>query len=65
MKEVWYVLGADEESPIPVLFETKTDAERYARLVFPHENPDARYSRVFYRTVHTMDEFLGVAHKPQ
>ena len=33
MKQVWYVLGADIDSPMPVLFETKLAAEMYARQV--------------------------------
>lgn len=51
MKQVWYVRGADPESPMPVLFATKMAAEMYARLEFPDEHPDTRYARIFYRSV--------------
>jgi len=51
MKEVWYVRGADPESPMPVLFTTKLAAEMYARMEFPDEHPDTRYARIFYRSV--------------
>jgi len=51
MKEVWYVQGADPESPMPVLFTTKLAAEMYARQVWPDADPDTRYARIFYRSV--------------
>lgn len=53
MKQVWYVLGADNDSPIPVLFETKLAAEMYARQVWPDASPQDRYARVFYKSVWT------------
>lgn len=53
MKQVWYVLGADNDSPIPVLFETKLAAEMYARQVWPGASPQDRYARVFYKSVWT------------
>jgi hypothetical protein len=51
MKEVWYVRGADPDSPMPVLFATKMAAEMYARQEFPHADPDERYARIFYKSV--------------
>jgi len=51
VKQVWYVQGADPESPIPVLFATKAAAERYARRVWPDADPDTRYNRVFFKFV--------------
>ena len=56
MKVVWYVQGADPESPMPVLFSTKEAAERYARAVFPTLDPDARYARIFYLSVWEMSD---------
>lgn len=51
MTKVWYVQGADVDSPMPVLFATKMAAEIYARDVFPDEGPDKRYARIFYKSV--------------
>lgn len=51
MKEVWYVQGADVDSPMPVLFSTKMAAEIYARQEFPDESSDRRYARIFYKSV--------------
>jgi hypothetical protein len=45
---VWYVVG-DEDM---LLFAYKNLAEEYARRLFPEENPDARYSRIKFKTVH-------------
>lgn len=65
MKEVWYVQGDDNDvHDGPLLFETKMDAERWARYLFPKEDEHKRYARIYYRRVHTMDDMLGVAHKP-
>jgi len=65
MKEVWYVQGDDNDlHGSPLLFETKMDAERWARHLFPKEDEHKRYARIFYRRVHTMDDLMGVAQKP-
>ena len=57
MKYVWYVAGADGDDTIrAVLFSTKLAAEMYARLKFPDESPDARYARIFYRSVWEEDD---------
>jgi hypothetical protein len=53
MMKVWYVAGADNDIPIPVLFETKLAAEMYARQVWPDASPQDRYARVFYKSVWT------------
>jgi hypothetical protein len=42
--ELWYVFGASG------MYPTKIVAEEAARLRFPHEDPDARYARIGYRT---------------
>lgn len=46
MKEVllWGVRGAPQE-----WFETKIQAEVRARVLFPIDDPDARYARVFFK----------------
>lgn len=42
---LWYVKG------IPgVYYPTKIVAEASARISFPNEDPDRRYSRIFYQT---------------
>ena len=51
MKQVWFVAGAAPDSPMPVLFDTKMAAEMYARQEFPDADPDARYARIFYKSV--------------
>jgi len=53
MVQVWYVLG--EENPF-TLWETKEDAEKCARYLFPDENPDVRYARVYCREVTTWEK---------
>jgi len=64
MTEVWYVAGARTDGGMPTLFETKTDAERWARITFPREEPFERYARIYCVKVHTTDDLMGVAHKP-
>ena len=56
MKQVWYVRENDPDLGIPLLFETKMDAEKYARELFPDETPDVRYGRVGFSNVYTMEE---------
>jgi hypothetical protein len=58
MKQVWYVQGADPDSPMPVLFATKLAAELYARDVWPDADPDTRYARVFYKSVWEESDLL-------
>jgi hypothetical protein len=48
---VWYVLGADPGATVPELFFNKMLAEMYAKEMFPHEKPDQRYARVYFRRV--------------
>jgi len=52
--QVWYVVG----DPDNLLFKDKLDAESYAREVFPDEDGDKRYARIFYREVHTFKELF-------
>lgn len=47
---VWYVAG-DNETACPALFSTKDHAEYHARVLFPDESADHRYSRIFFTVV--------------
>ena len=52
-QEVWFVSGCEDG----YLFESKLDAEIYAREIFPEESEDKRYARIYFKTVY---EFMGV-----
>lgn len=43
--DMWQVRGIHGH-----MFSTKIEAERVARGVFPEEDPDVRYGRIFYTT---------------
>jgi hypothetical protein len=43
--QFWYVKGVPQ-----TLYDNKLRAERAARLAFPDEDADKRYSRVFFKT---------------
>jgi len=49
--DIWYVQGVNELSPFPEFFAIKELAERYARVHFPDETEERRYSRIFSRKV--------------
>ena len=51
MKTVWYVIGANPGSHLPMLFDTKMAAEIYARMEFPDESSDKRYARIYFSVV--------------
>jgi hypothetical protein len=55
---VWYV-WEEEQVTLPTLFDTKEAAEVYARILFPDENPDKRYARIYFRRVLTMSDLNG------
>lgn len=63
MRYVWYVVSEDPSGAWPTLWDTEDDALRYARFLYPKESIERREARIFYRPVHTMDEFLGLTHK--
>jgi hypothetical protein len=44
-QEVWFVSGCEEG----YLFETKLDAEIYARKLFPDMSEDSRYARIYFK----------------
>lgn len=53
VSQVWYVAGDPNGSPSgPNLFQTKMDAEVYARGMFPDEDEARRYCRIFFREVY-------------
>jgi hypothetical protein len=51
---IWYVHG----DPDKVFFATKLDAEKWARLAFPGETQERRYSRVRYHSVESFEPGL-------
>ena len=51
-QQVWYVSGDEEK----YFFKTKMDAEMYARIHFPDEDPSKRYARIYFKTVYTFEE---------
>jgi hypothetical protein len=50
-QEVWFVSGCEEG----YLFETKLDAEIYARKLFPDER-GLGYARIYFKTVYEFKE---------
>ena len=51
--KVWFVVGEPDEEyrEMPNLWQTKMDAEKFARECFPDEPEDQRYSRIRYAVV--------------
>lgn len=56
INEVWFVLGDDDESVMPILWRTKMDAEIYARRMYPDESPDTRYARIYSEKILSYDD---------
>ena len=57
MNEIWYVNeGNGGFHLVPHVFETKMEAERYARELFPDETEDERYARIYYKEVVSFKE---------
>ena len=58
--KVWYVNedGYDNgfHTYVAHVFETKIEAEKYARMIFPEENEDERYARIYYKEVVSFKE---------
>jgi len=48
--QLWYVLGISQ-----IMYDNKLRAERAARLAFPDEDADKRYSRVHFKTFYEED----------
>lgn len=60
-QEVWYVVGETDNTDMmfPTFFDSIEAAEVYARMLFPDEDADKRYGRIFYRNILTMSDLHG------
>jgi hypothetical protein len=56
MSEVWYVDEGEGFHLAAHVFETKIEAEMYARAMFPEESQDSRYARIFCKEVVSFKE---------
>ena len=51
MSEIWYVNEGEGFDLVAHVFETKIEAEKYARAQFPDESEDERYARIYCKPV--------------
>ena len=56
MSEIWYVNEGEGFHLVAHVFETKIEAERYARELFPEESESERYSRIYSKEVVSFKE---------
>ena len=56
MNEIWYVDEGEGFHLVAYVFETKIEAERYARELFPEESQDLRHARIYFKTVYEFKE---------
>ena len=56
MSEVWYVDEGEGFHLVAHVFETKIEAECYARALFPEESADSRYARIYCKPVFSFKE---------
>jgi hypothetical protein len=56
MSEIWYVNEGEGFHLVAHVFETKIEAERYARELFPNESEGERYSRIYCKPVVSYEE---------
>jgi hypothetical protein len=56
MNEIWYVDEGEGFHLVAYVFETKIEAERYARELFPEESEDSRYARIYCKEVVSFKE---------
>jgi hypothetical protein len=56
MSEIWYVNQGEGFDLVAHVFETKIEAERYARELFPNESEDERYARIYCKPVVSFKE---------
>ena len=56
MSEIWYVDEGEGFHLVAHVFETKIEAERYARALFPDEDEDVRYARIYCKPVVSFKE---------
>ena len=55
--QVWFVTGEDMEGRYtPTLLDTKETAERYARMMYPNEDVNKRYERIYCHEILTMSD---------
>jgi len=54
INEVWSVI-TDDPDEAPILWRTKIDAETYARRMYPSEDPDKRYARIYFERILSYD----------
>jgi hypothetical protein len=56
MNEIWYVDEGEGFHLVAHVFETKIEAERYARELFPEESQDLRHARIYCKEVVSFKE---------
>ena len=56
MNEIWYVDEGEGFHLAAHVFETKIEAEMYARAMFPEESENERYSRIYCKPVVSFKE---------
>ena len=56
MSEIWYVDEGEGFDLVAHVFETKIEAEKYARELFPDEDEDVRYARIYCKPVVSFKE---------
>jgi hypothetical protein len=58
--QVWFVTGEDMEGRyVPTLLDNKETAERYARMMYPNEDVNKRYERIYCHEILTMSDLNG------
>jgi hypothetical protein len=58
--QVWFVKGEDMKGRyVPTLLDNKETAERYVRMMYPDEDADMRYERIYCHDVLTMSDLNG------
>ena len=56
MNEIWYVNEGEGFHLVDHVFETKIEAEKYARELFPNESEGERYARIYCKPVVSYEE---------
>ena len=56
MNEIWYVDEGEGFHLVANVFETKIEAERYARELFPEESQYLRHARIYCKEVVSFKE---------
>jgi hypothetical protein len=58
MKHI-YCLWQEEEVIPRLWFDTKEAAETAARMLYPNESPEMRYSRIYERPLRSLNDLTG------